>query len=873
MEDHDDFRRTRRHGDRPETEPGLRLRLARLALAWERLWPALWPATGILGLFLAVALSGFVPALGGWTHSALLLAFAAAFAVALARGLAGLRLPDRDEAIRRLERDSGLPHRPLGSLDDVLAGGPADPATAELWRVHRERLLAQSRKLRVRAPHPHLSARDTVGLRAVVGILLFIAATASWGDWRARLSAAATPRFEAGTPAAAPVLDIWVTPPEYTGLAPMFLKPEAPAAAAGEEPAETGRAASGPAPALPVPAGSTVLARVSGGASVPTMEAGAGRTPFEQVEPGSYEITQPVAGGTAITVEQEGAVLGSWPITVIPDQAPTVGLTAPPEAAERGTLHLAYEAADDYGIVAVGAVIRLDAEADPGIDRTPVALTLPRPKPRAKEIAGSSYHDLTPHPWAGLPVTIRVEATDGAGQTGTTAEVSIVLPERIFTHPVARAIIEQRRRLTLRPRTDREDVARALGALSVRPDLFNEDIVVFLGLRTSVARLFLDRSAESAAAVQQLLWDLALRVEDGQLSLAERTLRDAQQALMDALDRDAPDEEIQRLMDELQTAMNEFLDAMEEQLRQALERGEPMQQLPPQMQGRMLDRQDLQEMMEQIRRMAETGARDAARQMLSQLQNLMENLRAGTMAQMQQGQNPAGEMMQELQELARRQQELLDQTFRDAQGQQGQMQDQGRMEGQMPGQMPNRQGRQGQMGQGQTGQMGQAPGGAEQQEALRRQLGELMRRFGEAMGDIPDPLGRAERAMRDAGEALGQGQPGMAVPPQTQALDELQQGLQSMAEQMAQQMMGQGRQGQGEPGGRQSTQQRDGMGRDPLGRRMPEFGSDDTSSVRIPEEAELQRARDILDELRRRSGEFARPRHELDYIDRLLRQF
>jgi hypothetical protein len=249
------------------------------------------------------------------------------------------------------------------------------------------------------------------------------------------------------------------------------------------------------------------------------------------------------------------------------------------------------------------------------------------------------------------------------------------------------------------------------------------------------------------------------------------------------------------------------------------------------------------------------------------------------MAQMQQGQNPAGEMMQELQELSRRQQELLDQTFREAQGQQGQMPGEGQMEGQMPGQMPNRQGRQGQgqMGQGQMGQgqmgQGQMPGGAEQQEALRRQLGELMRRFGEAMGDIPGPLGRAERAMRDAGEALGQGQPGMAVPPQTQALDELQQGLQAMAEQMAQQMMGQGQPGQSGPNGQQPGQQRSGTGRDPFGRQMPGFGWNDTDSVRIPEEAELQRAREILDELRRRSGEFARPRHELDYIERLLRQF
>ena len=37
--------------------------------------------------------------------------------------------------------------------------------------------------------------------------------------------------------------------------------------------------------------------------------------------------------------------------------------------------------------------------------------------------------------------------------------------------------------------------------------------------------------------------------------------------------------------------------------------------------------------------------------------------------------------------------------------------------------------------------------------------------------------------------------------------------------------------------------------------------------------AELQRAREIMDELRRRAGERQRPKFERDYIDRLLRRF
>ena len=50
-------------------------------------------------------------------------------------------------------------------------------------------------------------------------------------------------------------------------------------------------------------------------------------------------------------------------------------------------------------------------------------------------------------------------------------------------------------------------------------------------------------------------------------------------------------------------------------------------------------------------------------------------------------------------------------------------------------------------------------------------------------------------------------------------------------------------------------------------------GPDLGSSVKVPDAIDAQRAREILEELRKRSGEALRPPVELDYIDRLLRRF
>ncbi len=844
-------------------EPTLLMWRVRSVLLWERLWPALWVSTSLVGVFLVLAFFNLLPWLPNWLHMVVLAVLAAAIAVTLHRGLRGFVIPDESSARRRLERDNDLPHRPLQALRDRMVG---DDATAQaLWALHQQRMQATIHRLRVALPHPNLVAHDPHALRFLVALVLIVAGVAAWGDWRPRLVAALSPRL--GSPAATAVaaLDLWITPPDYTGLPPIFLKGGGMATPA-PVPASSA-SVKAPPTMVAVPKGSVVLARVSGGHGVPRLELGGVTTPFDAVDSATFQIQQPVEGGNRLAIMQGGSALGAWPLTVVPDLPPTIAYATPPTNSERGALRLEYKAHDDYGVTAATVTVRLAAlDIPPTVDRTPVVLPLALPGIQPKEAHNIVFHDLTGHPWAGLPVTLNLTATDGAGQTGQSEEFPLLLPERIFNHPVARAIIEQRKKLTLHPEA-RTEAAHALAEISARPGAYNHDVVVFLALRTALARLLLDTSKDSVPEVMGLLWETALRIEDGGLSLAERDLREAEHRLAEAMDRNASDEELKRLMEELQQAMDKFFAAMEQNMRQAMERGETFPELPPELANRMLDRDDLQQMMDQMRAMAQTGARDAARQTLSQLQQMLENLRAGTMAQQgQQGQNQAWEMMRQLQELSHQQQKLMDQTFQQSQS--------APQQGQQQGQNPRGRGQQRGQGQSQQGQ-GQGGGGSptllrqsEQQEALRRQLGEVMRRMGESGGEIPNPLGRAERAMREASRALLKGTPDAALPSQGQAMDEIQQGLQSYADQLMQQMMG-GMQ----PGMPGQQQGRSGRSRDPLNRGREGGYNMGNDGTKVPEKADLQRSREILEELRNRSQQYTRPQLERDYIERLLRRF
>ncbi len=803
------------------------LAAARAALWWERLWPAIAPALGVAGLFLALALIDILPLLPGWLHGLILLALLGGFFFLAWRGLGGVLAPSAGQARRRLELDSGLDHRPLASLDDTLTAGTADRGSAQLWTLHQRRSRARLARLRVGLPRAGLAARDPFALRAALGLLLVIGAVLGHGDAAGRLERASRPDLGALAMAPPAGLDVWINPPAYTGLPPLFLDSDRARARGAAAAVET---------AVEAPAGSIVLAQVQGGRGVPSLIAGEAAVPFKAVTLDAYKASLTLESGETLRVEQGGRDLAVWSLNIIPDRVPSIEFLTAPGRSERAALRLEYLARDDYGLAGVsGRIRRLDNPEAPAL-----IIDLALPGIGLRDAESLSFHDLTPHPWAGIAVEVQLVAEDALGQRGESEAIRTVLPERIFNHPVARALAELRKQLTLDPDA-RLPVVRALGEIYDRPDHYFNDLAVALSLRSAERRLIHDRGAAAVAQVQQILWDTALHLEEGELATAERDLRDIQKKLMEALARGADDAEIERLMEEMRAALDRFLEALAERLRDQMARGE--EQPPPPPNAQTLQGEDLQRLLDRAREMARNGARDAARDLLAQLQNMLENLRADPYAQgMDERSREAMRMMEDMENLTRRQQDLLDRSFERAQ-------------------------REGKVGPDNEASGEESRSDARGQEALRRELGEMMRQLGDALGDIPGPLGRAERAMRDARDALEGGESSDAVGPQTRALDQLQQGMRDMAERFMEAM------GAGAPPGMGQVGAQPGTGRDPLGRQQGRRGFEALEGVRIPEEMELRRSREILDELRRRRGEAARPPVELDYIDRLLKQF
>jgi uncharacterized protein (TIGR02302 family) len=826
---------------------------ARWSIFWESLWPALASIATAIGLFLALSWLGvwlMLPPIGRAIGMFAFFVLTAAATVPLFF----VRAPSAIEGLRRLDRTSLLPHRPATAIADKMAPEAGDPFAVALWRAHLERALRTARELKAGTPTPRLALRDPFALRALVAVLV-VATFFAAGNERYRRVAAAFDWHGVVAPANYRI-DAWVTPPIYTGRPPSILP--------GLRPGEPTRVNA----TVTVPAGSILIVRATGQAGLDVAVTGGIVAVAAETSPQAPKGTEErrFTVGAAGTATVRGVGNGAtWTFNAIPDRAPVIALTKEPEGQARGSLLLNYKIEDDYGVVDAQATFERKSAPDAAQPTRPLYgapnFTLTLPQARTQNGIGQTTKDLTEHPWAGVDATMTLVARDEANNEGRSAPHEMRLPERPFVKPLPRALIEQRRLLAL-DGNSKDRVLTALDALTIAPERFTPETNIYLGLRAIYWQLARAETDDGLRDVVARLWSMAVMLEDGNISDTERALRAAQDALREALERGASDEEIKRLMDQLRAALDKFLQALAEELRKNPQAARP---LDPN--ARQLRSQDLRNMLDRMEQMARSGARDAARQLLDQLQQMLENLQMARPGGQMGEDDEMSSALNELGDMIRRQQQLRDRTFR--QGQDQRRQQRGQQQGQQ---------------QRDPNAMGEL---RQDQQALREQLDKLLEQLrqrgfpqpgqqgqpGGQPGGEMNQLGRAGEAMGDAQGSLGEGDADGAVDSQGRALEALRRGAQGLAQSMQQQMgMGQGQgPGPGQPG--RMGPARANQDTDPLGRPLRGRDYGDDTTVKVPGEIDVQRARRILEELRKRFGESFRPQLELDYIERLLKDF
>jgi uncharacterized protein (TIGR02302 family) len=789
----------------------------RLSLLWQDIWAASQLALCVLALSFAVIASGILQFLPKFAQIGVLGLLAVSFIYALGR-FASVDMVSRFRAMRVLEDAASLEHRGLSSHHDQLVAENPDPLVVELWEEHQRRKLAGLSSLPVSWPKSLWRQFDPRALRVPVALAALVAFLLGPGDVISNAQNALNREPQAsGQPL---TLDAWLKPPAYTGKAPLLLSSVAitEKIAKGEE--------------LRVAENALLTLRVQGAAHPRLAFYALGSdTELKEI---SAKVTDSEAGFVSeaklqrpmtVKVFDGNVELAAWPISLIPDQPPSVNFIDVPSPAKQGATKVDWQVADDYGVKSLTAEISLADQQETGVgfesngvflyDAPKFKMSLR--KAGAKAEKGSTTQDLASHAWAGLYVEMVLTATDAAGHATSSPSKRFKLPERNFSKFLARALIEQRKKLILVP-DETPNVANMLDIFLIYPYAIADHSGLILNLAAIKASLAQAGDTDTVVAAVEHLWPLIVAIEDGEMADVRAELKALKQQLEQALRDGAPKEKIAELMDKMRKAMNKLMSQLDKEAEKQKADGEKQRG------GKSVTKKDLQDMLDKLEQLSKNGDKAGAEKLLSELDDMLQNMKPGGQSAGGEGDGMLQQQMDELSDLMRRQQKLMDETQR--------------------------------LGQNGKEQPSDGDKLGEQQGKLSQRLDRLGKGTGESFGEAP-------KGMKDAEGGLKQGDKQGALKGQGQAMEGMREGAKKLGEKLAQQKQDGSKGEAGKSGGNEND--------DPLGRpRATRNPGDGPDKDMVPSELAMQRAREILEKLRNRSNDDNLSDTERRYIERLL---
>ncbi len=860
--------------------PGLILR-AKLYLGFERLWQLLAPVAVVLLTYLALSWFGMFMLAPFWLRVPIILVLLIALILTVIPFFK-FQFPDQKSALQRLDRDSNLPHNPVTAALDVQALGGQDLTSVALWKYHQQSANIILSKLSLAKPKPDLNKLDPKAIRIAALISAIAAFFVAGSDWQQRLLSGFD--FESTVNASQQIrLDAWIDPPAYTGRAPVFLsqenlKPE------NLKP-ENLKQASEPYRIL-VPENSTLVIRATPPDNISfyidgqleKMELPETVSKPKQL---AVEHRYAVKGKTTVKIKSGNRLLASFFVIAIPDAPPVVEFLSAerrpkPDMGDEVSsdqLVLKYRLKDDYGVVSGEAFGEAIADSSARIPR----LLVPLPKMPLVTQGGmdtavetETTIDLSGHPVAGGKIRLMLKVKDDSNQEAVSNTLEVTIPQKPFADPVAKALIEQRRNLIIYPE-DRHRLGIALVGLLTEPDAFRTSTALFTGLRMAQTRLKTARTDAQIIDLADWLWQIALEQENGSLTSAEKALRAAQENLKQAIERGAPPEEIKRLSENMRKAMDRYMREFAQNNKR-----NPKGQKDPN--AKMLSENDLAKILEKIEELTKQGKTADAQKMLEKLNEMLKNMQTAEGSAgggKDQRKSDLQKKADELEEMTRDERALRDRTFREGQEFQrgdGQAEDQQGDSQENKGKQGNKQGKGKNNSKNSDEKMGNSL--QNRQKRLGDQLGQLQNGLKGLGVEGEKSFEDAVNAMREAERALGEGQNGKAVEKQGKALEALRRGAQGLQQKLSE--LGEN-EGEGDKSGKRlgNKDLTDPLGRPFLDGKLQNEGGESNAKLRADGKGGgtiEERSRAVMEELRRRLGDLARPQTELEYIERLLRR-
>ncbi len=816
------------------------------------------------------------------------------------------RMPTKSQAQRRVEHDNGFRHRPL----DVLTDTPASNTEKLAWRSHVLKAKAQVENAKFSKLRPALSPIDPYYFRFIIPVLFILALMVGSGDNYERLRASLTPKWLSATSFKTASFEAWIDPPQYTSRPPSYFK-------------NIDR--------MNAPEGSEFVARISGVKTAPRLILREGaktrRITPKRLGPKSFEA-RAIVNNDSTASYRIGNKVKKWHLKIGKDTPPIVKFDDKPEAGKRDKLEFSYTIHDDFGVEWLYLSYHLKFAPTPLpmiVEQSPIPIPGSTVRNAEKELASL---DLTKHKWAGKEVIGHLVAIDGKKQEGVSKDFEFIVPDKIFVEPLAKAIAEQRvlilngtqpykplPKIKATPENKRpmfetehpdltierapKSIRRAallIDVITDKPVGVFEDPAIYMGLRNVYRRIQTADEIAELGGIPEDLWDIAIRAEYGRLGDAKEDMMRAERALNNAMARRAPQREIDTLFERYNKAVDRYI---EELTLKAIKEAAKRDKKDGNEGGGDSDfnTDQIQALLDAIEEANRMGDTVAARKALAKLAELLKNMQI----QLAEGGGGSGKglgeggmseemkkALEELNDMLGKQRQLRDETQnagRDKSDRQSSGNSQnGAQQPKSGGELAVQQrtlrelmenleknakntknggddDQDGNRSEEQNTENGKSSGGNKNADGNKSTGGD--ENLSVLLNDdkIRNALKDAKDAMNRSENALGNEEFYQASREQSKAIEALRRAGEGLFAEEAKRLQEQN----------DKKQQTGGDGDDPFGRENDGTGVGD--GIEIPEIDDRQRARDLLEKLRKRSGEQERDKVERDYLDRLLERF
>jgi len=791
-----------------------KLLFCRVSLFIEKLLSSSQHLLLLLGIFIIIVIYNLLPLLPKPIHYLILLAYGIYLLSIIVITCIRLKIPTIEEARNRLEKKSNINHRPLTAWEDNL-GYDASANENRIWLEHKIRMKNLIKKLNPTLPSPIIAKIDPFGIRALFLILITFGILSAGEDLKSRIFLALNPNYIITEHNIS--IQIWFDPPRYMQL-PNKVVNNFEDNINSESMTE-------------IPKGSKLLTIIHGAKEDIEMHIDKSLLLLEKIGDRTHRFEGELNQGKKIIITYRNKIIGLWNIKILKDKKPEIVLEEIQDNSYKHYLEINLLAQDDYGLKSIIANISPLNKESLKINNLTSDFPISYPSDNPKYLENKSFHNLSAHPLAGEIVNLTLFAEDLAKNKASSNTTKVKIPERKFLNPTAAHIIKLRKGL-INNTSSMLEARNFINNITQKPETYNNDLTLHLALNSLKNRLAILHDYESIREIIDIMWKIAIRIEDGVKGRILDEIIEAQQQLSKAILNNESHKIINSLINKLKSDIRDYYKKNSyQEYKTDIEKPFKIKKADSYTQ------KEINQILEAMRELKDIGSKELSQRLISNLEKLIskldseENLYSESLNQMK-----LNDLIPELESITRNQSKLLELSFRNTQFD--------------------------------SKNKNEIYSAAEKQNEIIKGLNEFMKKLNKISNNIPSELEYAPNEMESARKNLKNLSWRKAYQSQAKAVSYLRYSLSDLG------TLIKNKSNSKTISGKESENSENNNSLNYDNSSFGLFANEPLDiSIKNFNKGMAEKSRKILKEIRRRSNERKRSKEELEYLKRLLNSF